>query len=74
MKKRFQSPQGFREHNHYHNVVCNNRRCFPVLEKDLNIDDQIFIRGQLVNVELFNLEENSYMSLIRANSVLRFKN
>ena len=73
-KKRFKTAEGYRVHNHYHNAVCNNRRFFPLLEESLDVDDQIFVRGQLVNVELTNLEENSYMTLIRANSVHLFKN
>ena len=73
-KKRFNGPDGqHREVNHYHNAVCNNKRCFPIFEKDLNVNDQVFIRGTLINVDLTNLEQNSFMTLIRVNTIHPFK-
>ena len=75
-KKRYPSKQTgtVREHNHYHTAVCNNRACFPVIENRLRVNDQIFIKGNLINVMLTNLDENLRMSLIKVQSIYALGN
>ena len=57
--------QAYRQMKTIHDAACYARRCFPFIENDLEVDQQVLIRGHL-----FSTVHSSEDSMIR-NSTIR---
>ena len=64
-KLKIVTKQPFRLTNTIHDVSCYQRRCFPLIENELAVDQQVLVRGNL-----FSTVHASEDSMIR-NSTIR---
>ena len=58
-----------REIPSYHEAVCHRKKCFPLIENKLKVNDQIVIHGRLSNAVSQNLEEITYRTVLKINDV-----
>ena len=57
-----------RIYTNVHDTVCNIRRLFSFIE-NIKVNDQVFVRGQLVHYQTRDLDEKTYRTYVAIRSI-----